>query len=469
MHYIKSFILLFGVIYIGKFILPSVITLLICYVLIFITLRKQNPLNPLYWLFFSWAFLFSNEFSGIIEYKIIGDQLNKTILLFITSIAVFFMGYFFKSIKNPYSLNVKDHLRNYFQNSKNKIYLEKIGIVFSYMSLLAFIMLIIEVVIIIGADVTNPNLLRQAWNNKEGATIFGQISSILFAGGYFAVVSFMLFNFRKSIFFIGILSFALASVFSAGRQQMFQVILLVFLCITLRNYLNIPFKIPRKFKMVFLSSVVLMFGYFIFISSSRNRDERDTRTMMEIFAAVNSFDYSDDFILLTRNLPPSLNAITADMSFYFSHQTHAFAEQLNYENIYLFDFKPLPILSFIERQVDKLILRGETQQERMRKNAERGLIGYLGSTTWKTANISAFRAFGFIGAYILIFLHGMLSYRIFSNTILKPKFININLSIANCLFLFYTIMFPLISETVFLFYLILIGILFLIKNKKTIA
>lgn len=469
MHYIKSFILLFGVIYIGKFLLPSVIILLLCYILIFITLKKQNPLNPLYWLFFSWAFLFSNGFSGIIEYKIIGDQLNKTILLFITSIAVFFMGFSLKSIKTPSSINVKIPLRSFFQNNINITDLEKIGVVFSYLSLIAFIFFIIEVVVTIGFDITNPNLLRQAWNSKEGASIFGQISSILYAGGYFAIVFFILFNFKKPIFLIGIFSFALASVFSAGRQQIFQVIILVFLCITLRNYLNIPYKIPRKFKMVFLSSLVLMFGYFIFLSSNRNKDESDTRTMMEIFATVNSFEYSDDFILLTRNLPPGLNAVTADISFYFSHETHAFAEQLNYENIHLFNFNPLPILAFVERQVDKLILRSETQQERMRKNAEKGLIGYLGSTSWKTANISAFRAFGFIGAYILIFLHGMLSYRIFSKTILNPNFVNINLSIANCLFLFYTILFPLITETVFLFYLIFIGILFMTKNKKSIA
>ncbi len=333
------------------------------------------------------------------------------------------------------------------------------------MSVIALGFLIIDVIVILGADIANPYLLRQTWNSKEDASIYGQLSSIMFAGGYFSIVFFFLINPKKRIYLIGVLSFALASIFSAGRQQMFQVVVLVFLCITLRSFLNTPFRIPKKFKMVFLSALIVMVGYFIFISANRNKDEQDPRTMMEIFSAINSFSYSDDFILLTQNFPTELNALTADLTFYFSHQTHAFAEQLNYEDIHLFDFKPLPIFSFIERQIDKLFFREETQQERMQRNANRGFIGYLGSTTWKTANISAFRAFGYIGAFILIFFHGIISRKIFSNVMLKPTFMAINLAVANCLFLFYTIMFPLISETIFLFYLIALFVLYLLKKK----
>lgn len=461
MNYFTFFLLLFFILGIGNLLsLPSIIILLFSYLFVAIQIKNKNPLNPLVWLYLAWGFLYANTFSGIIKYKIIGNHLVKVTLISIVSIGIFTLGFYINKKKSPNRALINKYLINE-SNCENNI---KIGRFFSWLSIIGLGMLSIEVFMNLRASIVDPAALRSSWNTRDSASFFGQLSPILFAGGLFSIMCFFLVNSQVILFLIGTISFALGSVFSAGRQQLFQVILISFLCLYLLHYFKVPFIINKQLKIILFGLILLAFSYFIFLSSERNKSDNDSRTMMEVFAEVNSFEYSDDFLNIAQKLPLSMNGLIADFSFYFSHELCSFAETLQFEKIPLINFDPLPLFPFIERQVDKLIPGKETQTERMRKNAERGFIGFLSSTTWKTSLLSLFRAFGYIGGLIIIFFHGLLSRIIFEKVMLNPSFVIINLAIANCIGLFYTIMYPIIGETSFLFYIVISIILLAIKR-----
>lgn len=446
----------------------SVVNFIVCYTLLFVCCKYINILNPILWLLLSWNILFINAYSGIIEYD---SSLSSSyaVLICIIFICIFLFGFFCSNYvfllkrKTYEMIDTYISMRSYLKSNFPKT--EKLTKYFAILSIIATIFLFIEIVVMYGGNILAPALLRELYTERE-ATIFSQLAGVLYFGGLFCIPAFMLFKNAKFRlwYLIGIFFFAFGSVLSAGRQMVFQLIISAALCYFLMKFYDIKVVFSKLHKYIFASFITIILGYFIFISAERNVNDYDNRTKAELMASQNNLTYSKDFVSIVNAMPQAVENFFIDYTFYFSHEIFLLSEFLEYNEVYWFNLKILRFSPFIERQVDRLGLFGQTQVERSKEflmtyNARANII----KVGWPTTILPLLENMGYGGAFILVFFHGFYSFVVYNKTKLTPSFGFLNLSIANNIVIFNIISNSAFSETQILFYII-VSLILINKN-----
>ena len=454
MRIVVSQIIIISLLYFDVF--EPVVTLLSCYLALFFGYRKMNLLNPVFWLIVAWNILFINAFSGVITYKYY-ISLENPILFSISLILVFLAGFYIHNwIHKHRFIEVK---QNKFILFLKNVGLKKIEITiakqYTIFSILAALLFFIEIVFIYGGNILAPSLLRETFRMRQ-ATLLSQLSGLFFFGGLFSLTAFIFFRSldNKTFYLIGIFAFSFGSILSAGRQMVFQLIVASILCLSILKYYKLKVSLLKIHKTYFLIAIFFISAYFIFISTARTSlTKGDTRTKLEIYSAMNNSEFSEDFVTIMDNTPSVVEDFLVDYLFYFSHEIYLFSEWWTYEDINLIDNHVLRFSPFLERQIDRLGIFGETQQkryERLQNSYNKGTIIKQG---WPTTNKESLVNIGYLGTFLLVFLHGFFSNKLYLMILSKPSFGLLNLCIANNIILFNTISNSAFSETQIMVYI----------------
>lgn len=444
-----------SILFARQFISPVVLFLLF-YILLYFQCKRENPLQPVFWLFVIWNVLIINSFSNII-YFIAPSDFEYFVAYILSILSAFFVGYEV-TLKKKYVREARISL-DFFQTRKAML----LSKVFCIMSIIAVFLNVFDVVFINGLNIFNPFELRNYVNNKTSASVFSQFSSILYFGGLISIFLFFLSKKNRMYNFISIFCYMLGSILSAGRQQLFQVFLLFGVFVVINRGYRLKFKLYRTEKIAVLGMFVILILYLGLIANKRNfeADNVDSDFICNFYETSNNIQFCEDYKSFISFLPTAIQGPVVEMTFYFSHQLYAFMERTQNLDYDFIQFKYLRFIPFIERQVDKIhIFGGESQYDRFQKNQNSSSYsGNIISTAWATIINSSLLSFGYIGIYILVFLHGIIAAKIYMwyQDSLNPYLLLANF--ANILYLLYTIMFNLLAETSFLFF-----VLFLLFN-----
>jgi len=440
----------------------SVTIFILCNVLLFLALKKFNPLNPILWLLLSWNILFINAFSGVIIFNIDIDIIEP-IIICLSIILTFFLGYSINlgNFKQIYQTSILI-FHDFFVKKVLSKKLHYITYIFSIFAIIGAILFIIEIVFIYNGNLFEPMELRDIFHERD-VTLLSQLSAIFAFGGLFSVSAFIFLSKSKyrTVYLIGTIALTVGSLLSAGRQMIFQLIMSSLFCFSILRFYKINLSISKIHKYIFGTVIVLIISFFVFISTAR--DLVSDKSKAEVYSSLNTSSYSDDFLNTLSFFPSYIEDFFVDYTFYFSHEIFLFSEWWHENEIQVIDYSVLRFSPFIERIVDRFGLPFETQAERIIRFKNFNSKGSIIPQGWRTTNASLFGNLGYLGSYLLVFFHGFFSKKLYIKCLTRPNFGLLNLSIANNLILIYTISNSVFSETQVLFYII---VSFLLINKN---
>lgn len=446
-------------------------TWITCYIIMFLTIKGKNPLDPRIWLFFAWGVIFTNLFSGV-RYVPPIDFLFP-ILYTILVISCFFIGYSInKRIICKYAqTRVKTFLLKPLSTKKQKFI--NISALFC---LIGTIGVLYDLFINLGVSFDGGDRRADFIENFNRLSFLTTIGMLMIGGCYMPIVS-IYFQGSKINKYWGALSFLCLGLYSiavGGKQGIFLVGLFLIAMVTISRKYKVKVHIPWLVKSI-LGSIIVFFFLYITALSSERHGHIDTGE-----ALTNSTEFSVEFVNgVGQYIPSSLQNTFAEFFGYYGDQLGCFCERWNIDNypdkFSFIEFPPRILEPFvwIKRQVEKvfpiyneifppkdknLILRIANQSS-----------GYYGLANWQTTVRQGIDLFGFLGQLIIVLLHGYYSKEIFVRFHNSPSFSLLHACILNCIFLVYTTMMNLIGETSVLVYLILIIYLFYQERKMLIA
>ena len=433
---------------------------LLVYILLSVfSFRRYSPIHPIVWASLAWGFLFFNTFSGLI---FIPTNVSKTapIIYILASFLFFVFGFRSNNNLKPATIII---IGTNLISEKNAKHLRR----FSYFSLIAFVLFAIDMFSFRGGSFTDLAILREKFQGG-GVSIFGQLSSILMFGGLFSIISFFIGK-KENILLslVGLVSFLMIGLFSAGRQGVLQVMVVSLMLIWSIKYYKISsFIVEKHSKKLILVSVTVFVFYLAYVTIGRFQNNGSNLSKLEITEATTNIKYDEkikEFFFTTGDV---IETLFAEGTYYFSHQLILFSEWWSSENKQIVNFKIIQMSPFIERQFDRLFPFFETQSERyyriMNNSWKTKESNFFG---WRTANANQINLFGIVGSLFFIFLHGYFSKYFYNRFHFRPNLWSFSILTINNLMLFYTIMFSLFQDTYVMIF-ILISLYYFNTDRK---
>ena len=426
------------------------------WVLLFIILKFSNSISPFTWLLMIWNIIFINAYSGILIYK---SPIDYSALLYILlTLTIFATGYFFPSKKS--------------RGAEASIYFEekldareyRIINIFSYISILGGLFIFIDIILISKGNLNNLSTLRLLISDRD-VSVFGQLSAIFLSGGFLSLIGILIFKHKtQTVLMLSIISLALASFLTAGRQTIFQIVIITVLLLLIRRRyaIKIKFSVFAKFATFVLVGITII--YLIILSTTRDIVSMDKDKLIG-YTNTNKLRYSADFIDFTNRLPIEVTNFIADFTFYFSEEIVVYSDTFIHNDYPIVNFDFLQFFPFFERQLSKLDLRSNTLELRMENASKSNYEPSVFATGWGTSTLTLLSSFGYFGGLIIVFLHGLISKYIYKRFYNKPSFYTILALISNNVILLYTAITPVTQETSFMFFIFISFYLLLIKSN----
>ncbi len=426
----------------------------VSYILLVIILKNVDLISPLAWLMTIWNIIFINAYSGIIIYH---SPIDYSALLYLSlTLFVFAIGYFlpFNDKNKHVPLSFKIKLSN-----KESI----ITIILAYMGIIGGIFIFIDIIILSGGNINNLSALRLLIGTRE-VSIFGQLAAILLSGSFFSLVVLLIFKFKNQIILIlSVVGLATGSIVSAGRQNIFQIFLVITMVLLIKFKYHIKTKLSPGIKIIGFSLIGIIIVYLIVLSATRDVTSMDKNKMVG-YTKTNNLSYSDDFSNLMNKLPIEASNFIADFTFYFSEEIIVYSDAYRYKTYPIINIDFLQFFPFFERQLHKLGLRKNTLELRMNKLWEKHYETSVFNSAWGTSMLTLLKCFGYLGGILIVFLHGLFSRYIYSSFLRKPELSTILALIVNNIILFYTAITPVTQEISFMFF-VFISFYFFFRKK----
>lgn len=464
---IMTFLLLSGA---GLNISPTA-TWVTCYIVMLLTLKGKNPLDPRIWLFFAWGVIFTNLFSGVRYIPQI--DFFPPILYTVLVISCFFIGYNNnkKVICKNAGMRVNRFLSTPLSDKKQKFI--TISACFCFIGTLG---VLYDLFVNLGVSFDGGDRRADFIENFDRLSFLTTIGMLMIGGCYMPIISIFFQGDRKNKY-MGALSFLCLGLYSiavGGKQGIFLVGLLLIAMISIANKYRIKVSIPGLVKSIMGAILIFFFLYIIALSSERH-GHIDAGE-----ALSNSTEFSEEFVNgVGQYVPNSLQNTFAEFFGYYGDQLGCFCERWNIDNypekFSIIEFPPRVLEPFvwIKRQIEKIFpIYNEIfppKDKSLIVRIANQSSGYYGLANWQTTVRQGIDLFGFLGQLIIVLLHGYYSKEIFVRFHNSPSFSLLHACILNCVFLVYTTMMNLIGETSVLVYLILIIYLFYQERKMLIA
>lgn len=299
---------------------------------------------------------------------------------------------------------------------------------------------------------------------ESGSSYLGRIAPMLAGGCYVALIAIFWFGGatlgpRLPFYAAAAASITAFSILSAGRQAIFQFLLFSLIAWVLtRNLVRID---RAKFKKLLVRAIfavlaIVLVWQMVALSSERNsgRIADITAYLLFIFGAQLNLEVLE----FLQRLPAELGVGLVTALLYFSSQLSSLAAFMDaaaaetwatgfgaYQFPWLYRrFEILGIPSVLE------IL--ELRRDYLRSQ------GYM-SVSWSTSLAVFVNDFGYIASFIYSFGVGLIGGTIYLRFISRKTFFSFCLVIASYSYLFYMIIFPLSSDTIFFFFVLMVWFL----------
>ncbi len=436
----------------------STIKWITSYLFLFVILKSSNKVSPITWLMGIWNIIFINAYSGIIIYH---SSFNHSALFYLLcTLSIFALGYFLPNKTNTTAILASNFKSNLTKNESRLI------TILSYFSIIGGIFIFIDIVVLSGGSISNFSALRLLMSDRD-VSIYGQLAAIFLAGSFPALITLILFEYKKQTFLlISVMALAIGSIVTAGRQNIFQIFLICILAVLIKYRYNLKFKINWATRFLSFIVVGLVITYLIILSLTRDISSMDKNKMIG-YANTNNLTYSEDFKKLSNAIPIEASNFIADFTFYFSEEIIVYSDAFKHNRYPIVNIDFLQFFPFFERQLHKLGLRENTLEYRMKNLWKKNYQSSVFNSAWGTSVLFLLKCFGYIGGLIVVFLHGLFSQYIFRSFTICPCFSTTLALVANNLILFYTAITPITQEISFMFFMFLSFFILFRKKIRT--
>lgn len=451
-------------------------TALLLYCLLIATLSSVALLTrvgklPVFWIFAPWIAAFAPVWLGVVEYT--NPPVRAEVAFFVLShLLIVCFGYAVAfSARRASEFSLKESGTAVQQTELAPLQLRKLefariapvidGLVL--MGCAGSTLFIIDALFVSGF--ATGDAFETRFNYIEsGSSNLGRLAPMLAGGCYVALIAIFWFGGatlggRLPFYAAAAVSITAFSVLSAGRQAIFQFLLFSLIAWLLtRNTVRLN---RTKFKKVIVRSVfallaLAMVWQMVALSSERNSGRIADITAYLLFIFGARLDI--EVLQFLQQLPTELTVGLVTGLLYFSSQLSSLAAFLDaaasetwatgfgaYQFPWLYRrFEILGIPSVLE------IL--EFRRDYLRSQ------GYM-SVSWSTSLAVYVNDFGYIASFIYSFCVGLIGGTLYIGYIRNRTFFSFCLLIASYSYLFYMIIFPLSSDTIFFFFVLIVWFL----------
>lgn len=443
--------------------LSASLTWIIGYIIIFLTAKSKNPLDPQVWLFCAWSILFVNYFSGVMYDP---QTINYVQPILYISIELFLFHFaFIKSKSRNFKFNYNQI--SIFLSTRYTYSFQRIIAFFGILAIIGAISIAVDLFVLHNLSLNGGD--RRAELHEMVYSPFTTIGMILLGGCYFSAVSLFFGGnkLNKLIGLLSMLSLAIASMCLAGKQGILICVLLMTFCLSMAKFYKVKLKMPIYLK-ISIAVVISIFSFYIITLSSERHENVDSG---ELFSEskILSKTFKKDMHLV----PEPIKNTFAEIFGYYGNQLGTFSERWeldDYLNSYPLITIPPRVLNpftWLERQIIKVspIYNYIYPSIDYRRWVNSQVNGYFGLANWQTTNQQGILIFGTFGHLIVVFFHGYFSRRLYERVGSKITYSTFHMCIINNIFLVYTIMMNFLGETSAFFYLVII-LFFYFKEKN---
>lgn len=379
---------------------------------------SRHVKGPIWALCIAWMISIAPIASGAITYRYLVDfnyRCSISLILFIGAYAAGAGVYELARQQNPHSVRPGAGRKTEIDFARSFQTVLPIARILWWVSIFATALNYIDFTLFGGAGLDDLAALRDQFANKTSASAYAQIGSILTWACLFCYM-FALF-FRKELsrwqfvrFLIPVVGFFLLSVFSAGRQAAFQILVVTLLLIIVTRIVRGPGP-QRVRKSLFtrerlgLAAVtVAMSAYMGYVAVARN-DGGISDDKSKVLQVVFEFQFSDFVERITQSMGTGLRGAIVEAVIYFSSPPALFDNFLTikWPDLY-YGAQTFPFLFRQVQSITGISVIGGLVAKMDGINAT-GVIG----AGWATAMSSYIIDFGYVGSVVFLFISGVYS------------------------------------------------------------
>jgi hypothetical protein len=328
----------------------------------------------------------------------------------------------------------------------------------------------VEMVFIHGVDPLDILEARALFLQRE-PTSLSRVAAVIGAGGYFSLVAAVTawehigWGYRV-LWLVAPLILSGFSIFSGGRQTIFQILLLLLFSLPLRRLAGAS-RIATK-RMILVSIAFVMLGVAYGMTAGYERNDRlDDLSKKDLLMALFDAQVNPELDEILEDMPPRVRDGIAELLFYFSHEIPSFLVFWDSE-------RPGPYgglwqFPFIARRLENVGLLSISVDDRM--NSVYDLYAASGrfAQVWQTWFRDLIIDFGTTGALIVSALLGFGAGRVQRRMMKNPSLSSGFLYTGVLLCCAYSILLAAVSDTLVMFYMAGAIVLYLRSGRSGIG
>lgn len=424
--------------------------------------KRKNRQSPMVYFIIPWTFMLTMYVSKFITYTQDRDEPIAELYL-ISGCLLIYGGYCFA---RRVIFKIPNFVSEY---SDVNIDCKNLKIVFNLCAicgLIGSILFVIEMIFVTGIDLSSLSMARDAYTSRE-VTILSQLGNIMSWGSLFVLPGVVLFGKdasvpEKALWIFSVIVYSMYSVLSAGRQVVFQILIVLVSAFTLKQSVdsqnNKNKKSNRRTIIVIVLIVGIILGYCLQVASDRNNGGISD-SKLEVLSFYTGCELDPKVQVLYNLLPDGINDGIAEAFVYYTHEITGFKIFWDIDET-IGPFWGLYSAPFLDRRVASLGLTTYTVDQKM--SYVRNYMSSQGAMPvgWKTCFSFFILDYGRIGGLIYSFIYGFYVGYVYKNFQKKRSLISVVWLVRVNVGLFYTVMFPATCETG----LLLMGIFCVIMN-----
>lgn len=401
--------------------------LVVIFLLIVLTVSRRLK-GPLWALCLAWLICLAPIASGAVIYRYVVDTGYAYSITLIVFIGMFVAGYaFYEAARRPQPVPPRPTPAD-FRRSYDSVY--PVALVCWWLAMIATAFNYIDFTLLGGAGLDDLAALRDTYANKRATSAFAQIASILTWACLLCYMFALFFRrelsrWRFVMMLIPIVGYFSLSVFSAGRQAAFQIMLVSVLLVIVTNIVRPaePRRIdsgrrwltPERLGIAAVSAA--MIGYMGYVAVARN-DGNISDDKAQLLMIIFEFHFAPAVEQITQAMGSGLRGAITEGVVYFSASPALFEPFLTIHwPQHYFGAMTFPLFF---RQIEPLTGLSVTGGLTAKVDAINA-IGVLGAG-WATSMSSYLIDFGFAGTLVFLFLMGTYSAHAWRVALRFPSF-----------------------------------------------
>ncbi len=431
--------------------------------LILIMAVKKNPIGTFSWIWWPWVLALAPSMTGLLTYTHPAISLDALLYIFFY-VSAASVGYLVTFHSSPHPIKTSDS--HCMEVVDSILYYRNIISYMAILGILGAVFFAIEMILIVRANVGDLFILRDQFSSREVGAL-SRLAPLLVWCSWVALAAAiigweMISPIRRVLWLTSAFSATFLSILSAGRQTVFQILIIVALCFLYRLplrkiYKNAnPFGFYRRVKKLglfarFFATVSVVGGVFYMgLVAVFRQDQTNSLSKSEYLFYVFRVEPQQEVYKILSSIPYDIGDAIYEAIIYFSSGISLFSGFLTiqYEGFYGGTFT----FPWLARRFE--ILTDTSVVEAMQRLQVMMESGRFMSHGWATAFASYVLDFGHIGAFLFMFLVGILSAMTWRMYAKRPDIFSLMLIFAANINLFYMIMVPATSDSIFFFFVI---------------